>query len=72
MKKNMDFKLLAPLLALYAAVPWINGNPRPILSHENIDMSMDEIVNVNEEKKEPYSIKDVIPRLERKSRDLGV
>ena len=70
----MDLKLLAPILAIYATTPWSVGNPYPLDIHGNILLDKMDVVNKAEHKDNEHldSIKDMIPRLERKSRDLGM
>ena len=70
----MDLKLLAPILAVYATTHWTVGNPYPLNIHGNILLDTMDVVNQAEHKDSEYldSIKDMIPKLERKSRDLGM
>ena len=70
----MDLKLLAPILAVYATTHWTVGNPYPLNIHGNILSDKIDVVNQAEHKDSQYldSIKDMIPKLERKSRDLGM
>ena len=72
----MDLKLLAPILAVYATTRWSVGNPHPMILHGNINMSLNKMDVVNRAEHEyheyPGSIKDMIPKLERKSRELGI
>ena len=70
----MDLKLLAPILAVYATTRWSVGNPYPLNIHGNILLDKMDVVNQAEHKDSEYldSIKDMIPKLLRKSRDLGM
>ena len=70
----MDLKLLAPILAVYATTRWSVGNPYPTNIHGNILFDKMDVVNKAEHKDSEYfdSIKDMIPKIERKSRDLGM
>ena len=70
----MDLKLLAPILAVYATTRWSVGNPYPLYIHGNILLHKMDVVNQVEQKDREYldSIKDIIPKLGRKSRDLGM
>ena len=70
----MDLKLLVPILAVYATTRWSVGNPYPLNIHGNILLDKMDVVNKAEHKDSEYldSIKDMIPKLERKSRDLGM
>ena len=70
----MDLKLLAPILVVYATTRCSVGNPYPLNIHGNILLEKKDAVNKAEHKDSEYldSIKDMIPKLERKSRDLGM
>ena len=70
----MDLKLLALILAVYATTRWSVGNPYPLNIHGNILFDKMDVVNKAEHKDSEYldSIKDMIPKIERKSRYLGM
>ena len=70
----MDLKLLAPILAVYATTHLTVGNPYPLNIHGNILLDRMDVENQAEHKDREYldSIKDIIPKLGRKSRDLGM
>ena len=70
----MDLKLLVLILAVYATTRWSVGNPYPLNIHGNILLDKMDVVNQAEHKDSESldSIKDMIPKLERKSRDIGI
>ena len=72
----MGSKLLGPILTIFATTRWSIGNPHPTILHGNIDMSPDKMVDVHKAKYKdngyPYTIKDMMPKLERKSGELGI
>ena len=66
----MDFKLLVAILVVYATTLWSVGNSHPMIRDGNIDMSSDKILD--EFNEYPDGIKDIIPKSERKPRELGM
>ena len=70
----MDLKLLVTVLAVYATNLWSIGNLHPFSIHQNMLLDkMDVLDKVKYTENEyPDSIKDMIPTLERKSRELGI
>ena len=70
----MDLKLLVTVLAVYATNLWSIGNLYPFSIHQNMlldKMDVSDKVKYTENEY-PDSIKDMIPKLERKSRELGI
>ena len=72
----MSFRLWVLILAIYPATRWSVGIPHRVNIDGNIDISLvkmevvKEAVHENDEYSD--SIKDMIPQLERKSRDIGI
>ena len=70
----MDLKLLVTVSAVYATNLWSIGNLYPFSIHQNMlldKMDVSDKVKYTENEY-PDSIKDMIPTLERKSRELGI
>ena len=72
----MNFKLWVLILAIYPATRWSAGIPHRVNIDGNIDIPFAkmEVVKeaVHKDDEYPDSIKDMIPKLERKSRDIGI
>ena len=72
----MSFRLWVLILAIYPATRWSAGIPHRVNIDGNIDISLDKMEVVKEavykDDEYPDSIKDIIPKLERKSRELGI
>ena len=72
----MSFRLWVLILAIYPATRWSVGIPHPVNIDGNVDISLAkmEVVKeaVHKDDEYPDSINDMIPKLERKSRELGI
>ena len=72
----MSFRLWVLILAIYPATRWSAGIPHRVNIDGNIDIPFAkmEVVKeaVHKDDEYPDSIKDMIPKLERKSRDIGI